>query len=98
MSELTKALDERFDNLDEIKEVVKDGCSAGVSGFVYYYETTNFFKRHKEDIENKLIELMGSNYLNKIFQEEEPKKEEHKINQLVWIVVENYCKGRVNND
>lgn len=95
MSELTKALDERFDDPDEIKEVVKDGCGAGVSGFIYYYETTSFFNTHKEDIENKLIELMGPNYLNKIFKEEAPKKEEEKINKLVWTVVENYCKGKV---
>ena len=47
-SRLTVALDKRFDDIEEIKDVANHGCGGGVSDFIYTYETRNFFNEYEE--------------------------------------------------
>ena len=95
MSRLTDALDERFDDLDEIKDVAKYGCQAGVSGFIYYNETRKFFFEHEDEIEEIMDEIyFGDNYLNQI-TDDDPCTVNRLINKIVWIVVENYCISKL---
>ena len=94
MSNLTDALAERFDDLEEIKDVSNNGCSDGVFGFIYYYETRKFFFEHEEDIEDQMESLLGSNYINEIADDCQSIKE--LINKIVWIIVENYCQTQVS--
>ena len=96
MSRLTDALDERFDDLDEVKDVANYGCAAGVGGFIYYYETRKFFFEHEDEIEEKMDEIyFGDNYIN-VITDGDNTTVNCLINKIVWIIVENYCQDRVN--
>ena len=96
MSRLTDALDERFDDLDEVKDVANHGCAAGVSGFIYYNETRKFFFEHEDEIEEKMDEIyFGDNYIN-VITDGDNTTVNRLINKIVWIIVENYCQDRVN--
>jgi len=95
MSRLTDALDERFDDLDEVKDVANHGCAAGVGGFIYYTETRAFFFEHEDDIEDKMDELyFGDNYIKEI-TDDDSITVNGLINKIVWIIVEDYCQTRL---
>ena len=82
---LKLALDTRFDDLDEVKDVARHGCEGGVSGFIYYYETSKFFDEHEDEIEEILFDL-GIEHKSKDFDTIRQLK-----NNAVWAVVEYYC-------
>ena len=95
MSRLTDALDERFDDLDEVKDVANYGCAAGVGGFIYYYETRKFFFEHEDEIEEKMDEIyFGDNYIN-VITDGDNTTVNCLINKIVWIIVEDYCQTRL---
>ena len=96
MSRLTNALDERFTDLDEIKDVVNHGCAAGVGGFIYYSETRKFFFEHEDEIEEIMDDIYcGDNYLKEITDDDSCTVNQL-INKIVWIVVENYCISKLD--
>ena len=95
MSRLTDALDERFDDLDEIKDVAKYGCQAGVSGFIYYNETRKFFFEHEDEIEEQMDYIyFGDNYIKDITEDDNCTVNQL-INKIVWVIVEDYCQKRL---
>ena len=52
-SRLTKALDERFADIEECKDIQEHGCaSCAPSGFIYYYENRKFFNEYEEELED----------------------------------------------
>jgi len=89
MSRLFDALEKRFDDLDECRDVAQYGCDMGVSGFIYYHETRKFFFEHEDEIEAYLDGIYGDSIL------EDLSKKNNSINQLinamVWIVVQDHC-------
>ena len=97
MSRLTDALDERFTDLDEVKDVAKHGCSGGVSGFIYYKETRDFFNKYQADIEEYLEDNLGDCYIQELTKDSDRKDGNNVgnitqlINKMVWYVVECYC-------
>ena len=96
MSRLTDALDTRFDDLDEIKDVANYGCEGGVGGFIYYSETRAFFLEHEDDIEDWMDELyFGDNYIKEI-TDDDSITVNGLMNKIVWIVVETYCQDKLN--
>ena len=81
------ALTARFTDADEIKDVSTYGCEGGVSGFIYYSETSKFFDEYEDEIYN---------YLNdRGFSMKDFAKDGSTIstlkNDLVWCVVECWC-------
>ncbi len=93
MSRLTDALDERFNDIDEVKDVSRSGCVAGVSGFIYYGELRRFFFEHETDIESYIEDNYGyqdfiTNYL--------PYSVNDLIQNSVWLVVEIFCTTKLN--
>ena len=94
MSRLTDALDERFDDLDEVKDVANHGCAAGVSGFIYYNETLDFFNKHQEDIEDTLQVLIGDNYIEELSKRKGVITMRELMNLMVWVIVEDYCQSK----
>ncbi len=93
MSRLTDALDERFNDIDEVKDVSNSGCVAGVSGFIYYGELRRFFFEHETDIESYIEDNYGyqdfiTNYL--------PYSVNDLIQNSVWLVVEIFCTTKLN--
>ncbi len=92
MSRLIQALNARFDDLAEVKDISKYGCSGGISGFIYYHEIRSFYFDHEDDIENKLDELGLS------FADVPPNYATYLSGQLtwiVWVIVEEYCHQRL---
>jgi len=88
------ALAERFDDMDEIKDVAEHGCAAGVSDFIYSTELCEFFDRYEDEIETELDGL-GIKYEDLVdtdlFYTMQDMKE-----QAVWCIVEMYCHNRVD--
>ena len=93
-SRLTVALDERFDDIEEIKDVADHGCEGGVSGFIYYYETRKFFDEYQEEIEQELEELYGDDYLKQILNTSSIQDVTQLKNYMVWSVVSMYCTDK----
>ena len=98
MSRLTNALDERFDDIDEVKDVANHGCAAGVGGFIYYNETLDFFTKQQEDIEDTLQVLIGDNYIEELSKRKGVITMRELMNQMVWVIVEDYCQSKVLED
>ena len=61
--ELTDALKERFDDIDEISDVARYGCSGGVSGFIYHTECAEFFDAHEDSIEDVCYDMLGDDWI-----------------------------------
>ena len=53
---LFEALEERFDDIDEVKDIERHGMSGGVSGFIYNWELREFFFKYEDDIEELMYE------------------------------------------
>ena len=92
MSRLFDALDERFDDVEECKDVANYGCGAGVGGFIYYSETRAFFFEHEDEIEAYVSQIYGDQILKEIATTNTSINQ--MINQMVWMVVEDYCACR----
>lgn len=89
MSRLFDALEKRFNDLDECRDIAEHGCEMGVSGFIYYHETRKFFLEHEDEIEAYLDGIYGDSIIEAL------SKDNPSINQLmnamVWIVVRDHC-------
>ena len=96
-SRLKAALDTHFsDDLDEMMMVAEHGCSGGVSGFIYYYETRKFFNEYEEEIEQELRDLYGDYWFLEIAKLKAVDDTMTFKNLCVWIVVETYCQEVAN--
>ena len=91
-SRLTVALDKRFDDIEEIKDVANHGCAGGVSDFIYYYETRAFFNEYEEEIEQELMDTYGDYWFLEIAKLKAVNDTATFKNLCVWIVVETYCQ------
>ena len=89
MSRLFDALDERFDDVEECKDVANHGCSGGVGGFIYYSETRAFFFEHEDEIEDYLDTIYGDELLPSLIKDNPTINT--LMNAMVWCVVEDYC-------
>ena len=88
------ALAERFDDMDEIKDVAEYGCAAGVSDFIYSTELAEFFDKYEDEIESEL-DVLDITYAelfdrNGFWTMQEAKE------KAVWCIVEMYCHNRVD--
>ena len=88
-SPLFLALEERFDDLDECRDVAQYGCEMGVNGFIYYWETREFFFKHEVEIEDYLDGIYGDSLLEDLSKSNGTITE--LINAMVWIVVRDHC-------
>jgi len=91
--ELTKALSERFDDLDEIKDVARHGCSGGVSGFIYHKDTNQFFDDHEDSIEDVCYDILGDDWIAEIARLGGCLDIMSLKTTAVWFVVELYCQN-----
>ena len=90
MNDLLQALTERFTDLDEIKDVATNGCSGGVSGFIYNQEIDEFFNKYEVEIED-LLELHCMQPSDLVFNVDCWSFKE--VRQFaVWFVVELHCQ------
>ena len=93
VSPMYDALAERFDDMDEIKDVAEYGCSGGVSDFIYSTELAEFFDKYEDEIECEL-DSFGLKYDDLLDTSEFYTMQELK-EKAVWSIVELYCQQRV---
>ena len=95
-SRLFDALDHRFTDMDEVKDIAEQGCTnCAPGGFIYYYETKEFFYEHEDEIEDRMDEIyFGDNYIKDITEDDNCTVNQL-INKIVWIIVEDYCQTRL---
>ena len=94
---LTKTLEQfltdRFTDMDEIRDVAKYGCIAGVNGFIYSSELADVYDTFEEEIEKKIedLEIPFSSLVADVncWQMQEAKE------KMVWICVEDHCIERM---
>ena len=94
VSPMFDALAERFDDMDEIKDVAEYGCAAGVSDFIYSTELDDFFNKYEEEIESELY-TYGIKYDDLLDTSDFWSLQELK-EKAVWCIVEMYCHQRVD--
>ena len=94
-SRLTVALDERFDDIEEIKDVANHGCGGGVSDFIYIMKLVKFFNEYEEEIEEELSEQLGDDWMEELVGRKDVHDTMTFKNLCVWIVVETYCQCKL---
>jgi len=94
--ELTKALADRFDDFDEIKDVASHGCSGGVSGFISYKDTNQFFDDHEDAVEDVCYDILGDDWISEIARLGKCMDVMTLKTTAVWFVVELYCQTVIN--
>ena len=93
-SRLTVALDERFEDITEVKDVANHGCGGGVNGFIYYYETRKFFNEYEEEIEEVLCDMLGDDWMAQCVASQSVCDTVTFKNHCVWVIVESYCQDK----
>ena len=88
---LRTALEARFTDESEVRDVASYGCISGVSDFIYYRETIAFFDQHQSDIENWL--LSDHDFTLADFCKNAEDVDQLK-NAMVWAAVDLYCQER----
>ena len=88
---LRDALEARFTDESEVRDVASYGCISGVSDFIYYRETISFFNQHQTDIENWLFNdhELTLQEICRIAEDVDQLK-----NAMVWAAVDLYCQER----
>ena len=54
---LFAALEERFDDIEEVRDIARHGMSGGFSGFIYSSELYEFYDKYEDCIEEYLYEM-----------------------------------------
>ena len=88
---LFAALEERFDDIDEVKDIERHGMSGGVSGFIYTYETREFFFKYEDEIED----LMYQNDITYPDLTDQCADISTYMNAAVWYAVEHWAQDKV---
>ena len=91
--ELTDALKERFDDIDEISDVARYGCTAGVSGFIYHTECAEFFDAHEDSVEDVCFDMLGKDWMSTLTKQADIASILELKTQAVWFTVEAYCQA-----
>jgi len=90
------------DSVEELKsrldDILEHGCISGIVGsMIYYSDTIAFFERHKEEINNRLAELIENTGLNlcelfKNFDNYDPLcLDTYNQNLFAWYGYEDVC-------
>ena len=82
-------LGHEFD-IDELRDIVDHGMSAGVPGFTYYSETVKVFDEYDDEIQDFLSDWCYDNSMGTSFAFFAPECEDitQLKNKLVWSYVE----------
>ncbi len=88
-STLLETLENRFEDIDEVRDISNHGITGGFSGFIYSTELAEFFDRYEDDIAEHL-EDMGIT-VSDLVEDETCWTFQEMKERSVWIVVESWC-------
>ena len=89
---LFEALEDHFDDIDEVKDIERHGCSGGVGGFIYTNEIREFFFKYEDEIEGLMHEY-GVTY-----SDLNPSRDQwinDYITAATWWAVEHWASDKV---
>ena len=90
---LFAALEERFDNIDEVRDIARHGMSGGFSGFIYSSELHEFYDKYEDDIEEYLYE-MGIK-LHELVDTEEFYSIQELKEKSIWCCIDLWAQDKV---
>ena len=77
---------------EDIKDIANHGCSGGVSGLIYYHETSDFYDEHRTEIWEMLedsADQEGVTLMEKVYALTKDEESYRTFkNRLVWWAVE----------
>ena len=91
---LQQALDARFTDMDEIRDISNHGMAGGFSGFIYSSELAEFYDTYEDEIEDVIYNLELTP--NEIVSDPEAWSMQELKEKSVWIAVECYCHSRMD--
>ncbi len=91
---LEETLIHRFDDKDELMDIVNHGCMSGFGGFIYTYEINEFFNEFENDIENYYYEMFGDSWLKDSGAADCDGFDSMRAH-LVWGLVEMWCNDKL---
>ena len=86
-----EALNDRFDDIDEVRDISNHGCSGGVNGFIYTWELREFFFKYEDEIE----ELMYEHDVTYDNLTDDHGSISNYITCAVWYAVEHWAEDKV---
>ncbi len=89
---LFEALEDHFDDIDDVKDIARYGLSGGKNGFIYTYEIREFFLKYEDEIEG-LMHEMGVTY-----NDLNPSRDQwinDYITAATWYAVEHWAQDKV---
>ena len=91
---LKAVLDERFTDIDEVRDITNHGMAAGWGGFIYSSEIYDFFEKYEDEIDDYLYEndITLKSLVKKLGKEWTFQELREKA---VWTTVELYCYYRL---
>ena len=91
---LEETLIHRFDDKDELMDIVEHGPDTGVSDFTYTYEINEFYNEFDDDIENYFYEVFGDAWLKDTGAADCCSLDEVRCH-LVWMFLSHWCETRL---
>ena len=90
---LEETLAERFNDMDEARDVSNYGLAGGFSGFIYHTEINEFFDRFEDEIQEYMYDMNGDGWLVEIANKSSNIQD--MITTVVYIMVESWCSTRL---
>ncbi len=88
-TDLYNTLCDRFDDMNEIKQIAEWGCSASVSGF----ELVEFFDKHEDEVELEL-DALGYRFHDLVDTDKFYTMQDIK-EKAVSTIIETFCHNRL---
>ena len=82
--------------IEDLKEIVNNGCQSGVCfKHIYYADTIEFFNKYPDEITEYIVDNFGTDFLANIFTANNAVLD-HYINDVVWCYIECIAEQIVN--
>ena len=83
--------------IDELNDIVENGCASGcASNHIYYTDTVSFYDQHEDAICEYVRDVTDPSYLTETFSNNEGNLTGYK-NDIVWTFIELYAMELIDN-
>ena len=87
---MEETLEARFQDHDEMRDIVTHGMASAFSGFTYTWEINEFFNEFENELENAYYEIFGDQWMKDSGAADKVSMDEIRTH-LVWGYVEMWC-------
>ena len=95
---LSPAVESILDTYDseELSDIANHGCASGcASSHIYYTETSEFFDKYEEDVNDYLRDIFGENFMFELISDCHDMTDMK--NKLVWVFIELVASDYINS-